>query len=272
MHPVLTPHFRRRQPVPPITDLLITDPWFYALAVPALLVTGISKGGFASGGGNLSVPAMALLLPAPQAAAISLPVLCAMDIAGLRAWWGRWSRREMLAIIPGGLLGILLGSLAFGAMSDRMTKLMVGVIALAFLARTLWLSRRGGPPEAAAPSRWRGGFWSTVSGFTSTIAHAGGPPLAVYLYPLRLERARLAATTVVFFGVVNYVKLVPYALLGQLSPGNLLTSLVLLPLAPLGVRLGVWLQGRISDKVFYQLIHILLALTGCKLVADGLGL
>nr|WP_305123360.1 sulfite exporter TauE/SafE family protein [Roseomonas sp. GC11] len=251
---------------------MITDPWFYALAVPALLITGISKGGFASGGGNLSVPAMALLLPAPQAAAISLPVLCAMDLAGLRAWWGRWSAREMRVILPGGLVGIVLGSLAFGAMGDRLTKLMVGVIALAFLARALWLARRGTPPAPAAPSAVRGGFWSIVSGFTSTIAHAGGPPLAVYLYPLRLERAQLAATTVVFFGVVNYAKLVPYAALGQLSLGNLLTSLVLLPLAPVGVRLGVWLQGRISDKVFYRLIYSLLALTGGKLVADGLGL
>jgi len=255
-----------------LSDYLITDPLFYALAVPAVLITGISKGGFASGGGNLSVPAMALLIPAPQAAAISLPVLCAMDLAGLRAWWGRWSLREMRAIIPGGLLGILLGSFAFGMMDDRATKLMVGLIALAFLARSLWLARGGGLSRPAQPSRLRGGFWSTLSGFTSTIAHAGGPPLAVYLYPLRLERAQLAATTVVFFGVMNYVKLVPYAALGQLSLSNLLTSLVLLPLAPLGVRLGVWLQGRISDKVFYQVVYILLGATGLKLVADGLGL
>lgn len=282
MHPVLTRHLRFRQPVPlpalsaipasfPWADLLITDWRFYALAVPALLITGISKGGFASGGGNLAVPAMALLIPAPQAAAITLPVLCAMDLAGLRAWWGRWNRGEMRVILPGGLLGILLGAFAFGAMSDRGTKLMVGAISLAFLARSLWLARHG-PPAPAAPSRARGGFWAAVSGFTSTIAHAGGPPLAVYLYPLRLERAQLAATTVVFFGVVNYVKLVPYAALGQLRLSNLLTSLVLLPLAPIGVRLGVWLQKRISDKVFYRLIHILLAATGIKLVADGLGL
>ncbi|MFZ6761161.1 sulfite exporter TauE/SafE family protein [Roseomonas sp. KE0001] len=255
----------------PWSDLLVTDPWFYALAVPALLITGISKGGFASGGGNLSVPAMALLIPAPQAAAISLPVLCAMDLAGLRAWWGRWSWREMRAIIPGGLLGILLGTLAFGAMSDRHVKLMVGVISLVFLARSLWLARRG-PPPPSRPNAWKGGFWSTISGFTSTIAHAGGPPLAVYLYPLRLDRGTLAATTVVFFGVMNYVKLVPYAALGQLGLSNLLTSLVLLPLAPAGIRLGVWLHGRISDRAFYRSIHLLLALTGVKLVADGLGL
>ena len=255
-----------------MSDLLITDLRFYALAVPALLITGISKGGFASGGGNLAVPAMALILPAPQAAAISLPVLCAMDLAGLRAWWGRWSRREMGAIIPGGLLGILLGAFVFGALSDRVVKLMVGVIALAFLARSLWVARHGKPAAPAKPSRWRGGFWSTLSGFTSTIAHAGGPPLAVYLYPLRLERTQLAATTVVFFGVMNYVKLLPYTVLGQFGLGNLLTSLVLLPLAPIGVRLGVWLQGRISDRMFYRLIYVLLAATGFKLVADGLGL
>jgi len=273
MQPVLTRTSWFRQPVPlPSSDLLITDPRFYALAIPALLITGISKGGFASGGGNLAVPAMALLVPAPQAAAITLPVLCLMDLAGLRAWWGRWNRREMGIIIPGGILGIVFGALAFGAMTDRMTKMMVGVITLAFLARSLWLARRGAAAEPARPSRWRGGFWSAVSGFTSTIAHAGGPPLAVYLYPLRLDRAQLAATTVVFFGTVYYIKLIPYAALGEFRLANLLTSLVLLPLAPIGVRLGVWLQRRISDKVFYRLIYSLLAITGVKLVWDGLGL
>ncbi|WP_241665565.1 sulfite exporter TauE/SafE family protein [Teichococcus oryzae] len=259
-------------PHSPWSDYLITDPWFYALAVPALLITGISKGGFASGGGNLSVPAMALLIPAPQAAAIALPILCAMDIAGLRAWWGRWNRREMRVILPGGLFGILIGAFAFGVMTDQAIKLMVGGIALAFLARSLWLGRHGASPAPAAHSAARGGFWSAVSGFTSTIAHAGGPPLAVYLYPLRMERAQLAATTVVFFGTVNYVKLLPYALLGQLSLSNLLTSLVLLPLAPVGVRLGVWMQRRISDRLFYRVIYVLLGATGLKLVADGLGL
>ncbi len=271
---VLTPPPRSRQPVPPVpawSDYLITDPLFYLLAVPALLITGISKGGFASGGGNLSVPAMALLIPAPQAAAISLPILCAIDLAGLRAWWGRWNKREMRVILPGGLLGILVGAFAFGLMTDRATKLIVGGIALAFLARSLWLGRHGSAPPPAAHSAARGGFWSALSGFTSTIAHAGGPPLAVYLYPLRLERAQLAATTVVFFGVMNYVKLVPYALLGQLSLQNLLTSLVLLPLAPIGVWIGVWLQRRISDRLFYRTVYILLGTTGLKLVADGLG-
>ena len=252
---------------------LITDPLFWALAVPAVLLSGISKGGFASGAGNVAVPFMALFIPAPQAAGIALPVLCAMDIAGLRAWWGRWSRQELWAILPGGLLGIALGTAVFGLMSDQAVKLMVGAIALVFLARSLWQARPGrvAPPPAAS-SRLRGGIWGALSGLTSTIAHAGGPPLAVYLYPLRLDRATLAATTVVFFAIMNYVKLVPYFFLGQLSATNILTSLLLLPLAPIGVRLGIWLAARMSDAWFYRVIYVMLGLTGTKLVWDGLGL
>jgi len=250
---------------------IIADPWFWVLAIPAVLLSGITKAGFASGAGNAMVPLMSLVIPAPQAAGISLPLLCAMDIASLRAWWGRWSLAELRAIMPGGLLGLLIGVAVFGLLSDAAVKLMVGAIALAFLARSLWQARPGRTlPPPAKSSRWRGGLWGMLSGLTSTVAHAGGPPLAVYMYPLRLDRATLAATTVVFFAVLNYLKLVPYFLLGQLSAANLLTSLLLLPLVPIGVRMGLWLQARMSDRVFYRIIYVMLAISGTKLVWDGL--
>ncbi|WP_439549233.1 sulfite exporter TauE/SafE family protein [Falsiroseomonas sp.] len=250
---------------------IIADPWFWVLAIPAVLLTGITKAGFASGAGNSMVPLMSLVIPAPQAAGIALPLLCAMDIASLKAWWGKWSKEQLWIIMPGGLLGVLIGAAIFGFLPDAAVKLMVGAIALIFLARSLWQGRPGrATPPPATSSRPKGAFWGMMSGLTSTIAHAGGPPLAVYLYPLRLERAALAATTVVFFGVVNYVKLVPYFLLGQLSLTNVLTSLLLLPLVPVGVRMGIWLQGRMSDKVFYRIVYVMLAVSGTKLVYDGM--
>ncbi|WP_421988971.1 sulfite exporter TauE/SafE family protein [Roseococcus sp.] len=250
--------------------MLITDPWFYALAIPAFLITGISKGGFASGAGNTGVPMMSLVMPASQAAGIALPVLCAMDIAALRAWWGRWDAAQLRIMLPGAVVGIVAGSFVFGALSDSVVKLFIGAITLVFLARSLWLERGARVVAPRPGSRIRGAFWSACAGFTSFIAHAGGPPAAVYLYPLKLDRARLTATTVALFASVNYMKLVPYFFLGALSVQNLLTSLVLLPLAPIGIRMGVWLQGRMSDRVFYRIIYLLLAVTGVELVYEGL--
>lgn len=247
----------------------VTDPWFYALAVPAVLLTGISKGGFASGAGNPMVPLMALSVPAPVAAGIALPVLCAMDVSGVKAWWGKWDQREMRVLIPGGLAGILVGALAFGFMSNRAILLMVGLTTLLFLARSLWLGRHRTPPPPAPHDPVKGAICAAGSGFTSTIAHAGSPPLAIYLYPRRLDRQVMAATSVVFFGVVNYVKLVPYFFLGNLSMGNLATSLVLMPLAPVGVYLGIRLQKHVSDALFYRLLYGLLLVTGVKLTWDG---
>jgi uncharacterized membrane protein YfcA len=249
----------------------ITDPLFYLLAVPALLLTGISKGGFASGGGNLAVPAMSLVIAPPQAAGIVLPILCAMDLFGVWAYRRDWDRRTMAILTPGALIGIMLGALAFGELSDRAVKAMIGAIAVAFVLHAALRSRLVRATDApAGEAPMKGLFWSAVSGFTSTLAHAGGPPLAVYLLPRRLSRLRLNATTVVFFTLVNYVKLVPYALLGQLHGGNLATSAVLLPTAPAGVLLGIWLARRISDRIFYRAVFTLLLLTGIKLLHDGL--
>ena len=91
----------------------------------------------------------------------------------------------------------------------------------------------------------------------------------MYLLRRSLNRTEFVATTVVFFAVVNYVKLVPYTWLGQFDTSNLLTSLVLAPLAPVGVGLGVWLHRRVSDRFFFSFVYVLLFLVGLKLVYDS---
>jgi uncharacterized membrane protein YfcA len=165
---------------------------------------------------------------------------------------------------------IAIGSLAFGLFSAQGISLLLGLLTLGFLARSLWQRLRGLLPPPAAPNRIKAWICGAASGLTSTLAHSGGPPLAIYLYPLRLDRQALAATTTVFFGVMNYTKLLPYWGLGLLDWTNILTSLLLVPVAPIGVYLGIWLQRRITDRVFYNVVYVLLAITGLKLVWDGL--
>jgi len=246
---------------------------FYPVAIVAILLTGIAKGGFGAGAGGIAVPLMSIFIAPPEAAGIMLPILCAMDLFGVHAYRGRSSREHLRALLPGALVGIGLGALAFGTLPVDAIRLLLGVISVTFalnqgfgltarIARRL-AARRGTPGPVA------GAFWGAVSGFTSTLAHAGGPPFAIYMLPQRLDKTLLVSTSVVFFLVVNYVKLVPYGFLGQLNAGNLTASLVFAPLAPAGIWLGVWLHRRISEQAFYRVSYTLLFLTGTKLIWDA---
>lgn len=246
---------------------MITDPLFYAAAIPALLIFGVSKAGFGSGLGILAVPLIALTIPAPRAAAVMLPILCVMDLAALWAYRGQWSRENMKIMLPGGMAGLLLGALTFRYVSDAGLKLMLGAVAIGFPLQR-W-SSDASHAENAKPTPGKGYFWSTLSGYTSTLAHAGGPPLSIYLLPQRMDKALLVGTTVVFFTVMNYVKLVPYTLLGLFDRGNLATSAGLAPVGVLGIFCGVWLRRLIPEVLFYRLCYGFLFVTGVKLLYDG---
>ena len=245
---------------------MITDPWFYAAAVPAVLAFGISKGGF-PGLAVISIPLMALVISPVKAAAIMLPILCVMDVVTVWAFRGRWVLPELRVLLPGALAGIGVGTLTFGLLNSHAIKLIVGAIALAFILHR-WSGGRAASRRSDAP--WTVGVLAGIgAGFTSFIAHAGGPPFSVYLLRRPIDKTQFMATAAVFFAVVNYVKLVPYAWLGQLSGDNLLQSAVLAPLAPVGVVAGVWLHRRASEEAFFRIAYLLLFLVGLKLIRDG---
>ncbi len=250
---------------------MIDDPWFYAAAVPAVLLFGISKGGFGGGLGTLAVPLMTLTVSPLQAAAILLPILCLMDLVSLWAYRNRWVWSELRVLLPASLLGIGIGTLLFEYMSPDVIRLIVGGVAVSFTLH-FWITRdRRRRAGLSHFPRAAGAVGGSVAGFTSFIAHAGGPPINMYLLRRPLDRTDFVATTVLFFAVVNYVKLVPYAWLGQLDADNLITSAVLAPLAPIGVLIGVYLHKRVSDRLFFGVVYLLLFLVGARLIYDGLG-
>lgn len=245
---------------------VVQDPWFYAIAVPAVLLTGLSKSGFASGFGSLATPMLALAVPVPQAAAIMLPVLLAQDAIGLQQLWRNRDRALLRELLGFGLLGLMLGWLLFGLLRPNLVAGVVGALTLGFLAQRLLFPPR---PDGTAAPRWVGPFCGGASGFTSFVAHAGAPPFQAYVLPKRLPPLTYSATAATFFAVMNASKIVPYGLLGVLDVQNLLTSAMLLPLTPLGVWLGVWLTKRISRDGFYRIAYLGMALTGAKLLSDG---
>ena len=143
---------------------------------------------------------------------------------------------------------------------------IVGGFTLLFLAQRLLF-----PPKADSPPppRWLGAILTATSGFTSFIAHAGGPPVNAYMIPLRLSPIRFTATMAFFFFVINLSKWLPYAWLGLLDWRNFATSMVLLPIAPIGVWVGVRLARRISQVLFYRMLYLGMFLTGIKLLFDA---
>jgi uncharacterized protein len=246
---------------------VITDPWFYAAAIPAVLLMGLSKSGFLMGFGSLATPLMALSIAVPQAAAIMLPLLLVMDATGVRQLWRERDRAMLAWMLPAGLVGTVIGTLLFKLVSVKTTALVVGVMTLAFLAQRLLFPPR---PDAAPPSKAAGFALTMMGGFTSFVAHAGGPPIQAYVLPLKMNPLRLTATMAVLFAAINLSKWIPYAWLGLFDMRNLATSLVLLPLAPLGVWAGVWATRRLPQALFYRLAYAGMGAAGLKLLYDGL--
>ena len=245
---------------------MIIDPIFYAAAIPAVLITGISKGGF-GGIALLAVPLMSLVISPVQAAAIMLPILIAMDISSIIAYRKKWDKRNLVILLPGAIIGIIIGAFTAHLVNDDSIRLIVGSIAILFTLHFIFKGRTA--TAIKKPSSRLGIFLGAVSGYTSFVAHAGAPTYQLYTLPQKLDRQIYVGTSVIFFAALNAVKVIPYAILGMLALDNLSTSLVLLPLAPIGVAIGVWLNNNISNDIFYKIIYTAIFLVGVNLVWEA---
>jgi uncharacterized membrane protein YfcA len=257
---------------------MITDPMFYLLAVPAVALSGLSKGGFGGAFGFASVPMMALVISPVQAAGLMLPILLVMDVIAVWGFRKDFDRQIVMTLLPWGLLGTALGWMTASVVSDDVVRLVVGGIAIAFLVRVAWSSRpRAAPLGAAVPELEpgtrrmpdRAALWGTLTGYTSFIAHAGGPPYQTYVVPIRLDPVLYTGTSAIFFAVINVAKVVPYAALGQFDTENLATAGVLLPIAVISTWIGVRIVRVVDEALFYRVLFVSIALIGTKLIYDG---
>ena len=248
---------------------------FYLVAAAAVVLTGISKSGFAGGLGILAVPLMSLFQTPPVAAATLMPILLAMDCANIWKYRAAWSAPVVASLMPGALCGIALGALTFQWINPGILKMAIGTMALFFVAQFAWarfahsrLPRGGDGVRPVSP--FVVFSLGTLSGFASFIAHAGGPPVKGYLLGRQMEKSAFVGTNSMFFFAVNLIKTVSYAALAQFSPETLQASVLLSPFLVLGVLLGFWMHRGISQEAFVKVAYLFLAAAGVKLIRDAL--
>jgi len=252
-------------PLPPPGVIIITDPLFYLLAVPAILALGLGKGGFA-GVGMISTPLLALTVPPLQAAAILLPILLVQD--AISAWYYRrhWSTWNLKVLLPGAVVGVGAAWLFAAHVPNAYVEIAVGATGVCFALYT-WFGKV--PAQPRRPSVPMAMLWGSLAGFTSTIIQVGAPPYQVHILPQRLDKLTLIGTTIIFFALVNVMKLVPYFALEQFTTRTLATSAVLLPLAVAANFLGLWLARRTPVETFYKIAYVLMFLISIGLIWQG---
>lgn len=253
--------------------IMTPDLYFYAAAIPAVVLVGLSKGGLGGALALMGVPLMALAVSPVRAAAIFLPILIVMDIIALWSWRHYNDRRTLLLLLPGAMAGIALGWATSALIPANAMRIVLAIVTILFVLRYFIDASRAGKGTETAPKPHRpalAGLWSSLSGYASFVAHAGGPPFQIYVLPLRLDPKIYTGTSVRFFAIMNAVKLIPYFALGQLDTENLSLSAILLPVAIISTIAGARIVHYIRPAIFYPLMYVMALLAALKLLWDGL--
>jgi uncharacterized protein len=253
--------------LPVATSTVIADPLFYLLAVVAVILLGLSKGGF-FGLGVMALPLMSLFVPPLQAAAIILPVVLAQDALTVWTYRRDWSAWNLKIMIPSMAAGIAVAGLFAASLTAAHIRLAIGLIAGIFVLRH-WLGARF-DRLAARPDMLTGVIWGAVGGFTTMLANAGGPPWQIHLLPQRLDKFTYVGTFTMLFAASNLMKIPAYGALGQLTGENLLIGTVLLPLAVIANYAGIWLVRRTPTELFFRIVYVLMFLIAIELIRSGL--
>ena len=241
---------------------------FFLAVVPAIVLYGIAKSGLGGSISLISVPLMTLVMPLSQALAIILPILIFSDMVAVYRFRKEFDLSTLKLIVPFAGIGIFIGSLTFSYFSEDILKFIVGVMGFLFTAHYFIFKKN--KDEKSKRNILKGGLCSSIAGFTSFCVHAGGTPTSIYLLPLRLKKEIYVGTRVIFFTFVNLIKLPFYLHLSMLNFQTFKQSMILLPLAVFGIYIGYKILKIIDEKLFYNILYVLILVTSSKLIYDFL--
>jgi uncharacterized membrane protein YfcA len=236
---------------------------YFVVAVGMFLV-GMSKGGLGATLSAVTVPIMALVLPIKDVIGMMPPVLMLADALAVGVHWKKWDNRMVLLLIPASLIGVTIGTLFLANAPARLIRIVLGVIVMLFAVYKLF-EKRIFKKATYSPRNWHGLLAGSTAGFTSSVAHPGGPPVAIYLLLQNVQPRVFAATSAIFFLILNYIK-VPFYYVADIFNFDLLQQLLwLLPMVPVGVWAGKWVVARVSKELFDNIILSLLIISALLL-------
>ena len=242
-------------------------PLVYCLvfAIFAVILIGFSKAGLGGAVGSLTTPLLSLIFPAKVVIGFLLPLLIAADMFTVYHYWKEWDWRNLKSLIPGALCGIVIGALFIDRVSDVQLKRAIGAVVVLFV---LYHFLRPGSREQShgRPHLFTGLVTGLAAGFVSTIAHSAGVIVAIYLLAQNLPKRVYVATMVLFFTGLNLAKVIPYLSIGLITPETLKSGLLFVLFIPIGIRLGLWINRRLSQAAFINVIYVLVFLTALQLL------
>lgn len=247
---------------------------FLSVAGFAVFFVALAKAGFGGMIGSLAMPLVASVSDITTAISVLLPTYVVMDL--IVAWIYRKSVpfTMLWPMALSGLGGVILAALIFTAVEPAFLAILLGVISLWIGLRFFWNRRRSAGPLGAPGDPNRRNWPKLIglngaSGFTSFFL-MGEAPVQVFLLPYRLAPQIYVALLVWFFFIVNWAK-IPIALgMGLVTLDSLWVSALLLPIMPLGIFVGKYINTRIPKEPFYVLVHVLLIILGCYMISTAI--
>lgn len=256
----------------------MVDNYNWILAAFGVIIIGLAKAGFGGGLGMLTTPLCAMVFGPKDAIGILLPLLCAGDAFSLWHYRGKWDKRNLKFLIPGMIVGVVIGVQLIGVFSTRQFNIVIGVLAVTFVVFQLvkeYIFRAEG---TFSPNHKSGVPFGIAAGVTSTFAHGAGPVISMYLIPQKLPKELFVGTNVLIFFWINWIKM-PFFIVDQsminlpvfapealINWGTLKMTALFFPLVPLGVWLGVCLNRRIPERLFLKFVYGLTLVTGIQLI------
>jgi uncharacterized protein len=244
----------------------VQESFYFLLAGTGVLFIGLSKAGFGGGLGMLTTPLCVMAFGPRDAIGILLPLLSAGDLFSLYHYWGKWERNNLKYLLPGVVIGVLIGVQLIEKFSARQLNVTIGVMAVAFVLFQFVKKFVFRVEGKFSPNYWSGTPFGMGAGFTSAVAHGAGPVMYVFLIPQKLAKEIFVGTNVLVFTWINWIKMPFFISQDIINRETVEQSLFYLPLVPLGVWLGVWLNRKVSEDLFSKLTYALTFAAGVYLI------